>query len=435
MRNGQPAVDSGITRHAFIRAPSRLIAACIVTLLPGAVSAADIGLTGDWGGRRSAWSERGVDLDLGYTFEAARNTSGGVRRAGAHAGQLAAAGRFDLERAWGWNGMRAQASLSLRDGDNLADRAALGTLLQSQEVYGRGHIVRLGSLWIGKRSQDGRVDAKAGRLSVGEDFNTLDCIAMHLAFCGSQPAVFAGDHWFNSPLSQWGGVVEFRPAAALYVRAGAYQENPRYADTHGGGLRLAPSGTVGTLTPLELGWEPSFSGRDGRYAVGGWYSSAPRADAVQPGPVASSATDLALRSGAYGGWASAQQQLTHGNGSSDAAGLRAQFAFAQGDRRTGSIDRMLNLQLVYTGPTLARPDDRMGFALGTTWANPRAAQASQADAGGPRARAEHVAEVFYGWRPMAGLELQPGLQYVRHPGGIASRGDVVVAGLKADVRF
>ncbi len=433
MRNGPPAVDFRAVPRVFIHVPP-LLAACLVAA-PGIAVAADSGLGGDWGGRRSAWSERGMDLDIGYTLEAARNTSGGTRRTSAHAGQLSAAARFDLERAWGWKGVRAQASLSLRDGDNLSTRAALGTLLQSQEVYGRGHIARLGSLWIGKRSQDGRMGAKVGRLSVGEDFNALDCIAMHLAFCGSQPAVFAGDYWFNSPLSQWGGVVEYHVVPDVYVRAGAYQENPRYADTRGGGLRLAPSGTVGTLTPLEVGWEPSFSGRDGHYAVGGWYSSAPRADAVQPGPSALVAPQVAMRSGAYGGWASAQQQLTRGNGSSAAAGLRGQVAFAQGDRRTGTIERMFNVQLVYTGPTLARADDRIGLALGTTWVNPRAARSWQMDAGGPRARAEHVAEVFYGWSPLPGLELQPGIQYVRHPGGMAERSGVVVAGLKADVRF
>ncbi len=435
MRNGPSAVDIRVVPRVFFHVPCRLLAACLIAAPFGVAIAADGGVSGDWGGRRTAWSERGMDLDIGYTLEAARNTSGGTRRTSAHAGQLSAAARFDLERARGWKGMRAEASLSLRDGDNLSDRAALGTLLQSQEVYGRGHIARLGSLWIGKRSQDGRIDAKVGRLSVGEDFNTLDCIAMHLAFCGSQPAVFAGDHWFNSPLSQWGGVAEYRAAPGVYVRAGAYQENPRYAHTRGGGLRLVPSGTVGALTPFEVGWEPSFSGRDGHYAVGGWYSSAPRADAVQPASGAPVTPETAMRSGAYGGWASAQQQLTRGNGSSAAAGLRGQAAFAQGDRRTGTIERMLNVQLVYTGPTLARSEDRIGLALGTTWVNPRAARSSQMDAGGPRARAEHVAEVFYGWRPMAGLELQPGVQYVRHPGGMASRGDVVVAGLKADVRF
>lgn len=415
---------------------SALLAACVAISLPlPALADTTVGITGDWGGRRSAWADKGVDLDLGYTVEAARNVSGGMRRTDAHAGQLSAAGRFDLDRAWGWEGMRAQVSLTLRDGDNLVDRAGLATLMQNQEVYGRGNIVRLGNLWLGKRSHDGRFDVKLGRLAVGDDFNALDCVAMNLAFCGSQPAVLAGDYWFNSPLSQWGGVFEYRPAPALYLRTGIYQVNPRYADTQGGGLRLAPSGTVGTLTPLELGWEPSFGGLHGHYALGGWYSSAPRADAVQPMQGIGAGMATLMRTGAYGGWASAQQQLTAGSGANVRSGLRGQLAMAMGDRRTGSVQQMLNLQLIYTGPTLARPQDRIGIGLATTRLNPHAARFAQARDGGPSAQAEHVAEVFYGWRPVAGLDVQPGVQYVRHPGGFSTRRDAVVMGLKADVRF
>ena len=82
-----------------------------------------------WGGRRPAWQDNGITLDLGYTVEAARNTSGGQRRTSAHAGQLSASARFDLERLWGWSGTRAQLSLSLRDGDSVTARAGLGSLM------------------------------------------------------------------------------------------------------------------------------------------------------------------------------------------------------------------------------------------------------------------------------------------------------------------
>lgn len=400
-----------------------------------AASAAAQGVSGDWGGRRPAWQDNGVALDLGYTVEAARNASGGQRRASAHAGQLSAGGRFDLEQLWGWRGTRGQLSLSLRDGDSVSARAGLGSLMASQEIHGRGHILRLGSLWLGRQSADGRFDAKAGRLAVGEDFNMLDCVAMNLALCGGQVALFGGDYWFNSPLSHWGAVVTYRPLPAVYLRAAAYQVNPRYADERGGGLRLAPAGTVGTLTPLELGWEPSFDGRQGRYAVGGWYSSAARADAAQPLPIHAAGSIALLRTGAYGGWASAQQQLTNGNGSSESSGWRTQLAFAQGDRRTGEIDQMASLQLVHTGTTHSRPDDRIGMGLASTRVNPRAAAFQQRRNGGSLARREHVAEVFYGWKPVTGLDLQPGVQYVRHPGGLAPRKDAVVLGIKADVRF
>jgi len=43
--------------------------------------------------------------------------------------------------------------------------------------------------------------------------------------------------------------------------------------------------------------------------------------------------------------------------------------------------------------------------------------------------------VFYGWKPLVGVDLQPGIQFVRHPGGFTARKDAVVVGMKADVRF
>src|SRR5690606_38709808 len=124
-----------------------------------------------------------------------------------------------------------------------------------------------------------------------------------------------------------------------------------------------------------------------------------------------------------------------GSGDSVRSGLRGQLAMAMGDRRTGSVQQMLNLQLIYTGPAVARPRDRVGIGVATTRLNPRAARFAQARDGGQRARAEHVAEVFYGWKPVPGLDVQPCVQYVRHPGGFPARRDAVVMGVKADVRF
>lgn len=432
MRSPKPSQDAAPAVAHRSRAASLTLALGMLIPLTGG-AAESTGMSGDWGGRRAAWSARGVDLDLGYTVEAARNTQGGERRTGAHAGQLSAAARLDLERLWGWKGLRAQASLSLRDGNELGARAGLGTLMQPQEVYGRGHITRLGSLWLAGTTEDGRWDAKLGRLGVGEDFMALPCTAMNLALCGGQPGAFAGDYWFNSPLSQWGGVVTYRPRETLYLRSGAYQVNPRYADTHGGGLRLAPAGTHGTLTPVELGWEPVLNGYAGRYTVGGWYSSAPRAAAV-PLPYDAPAGQ-GIHSGAYGGWASVEQQLSHGRGDSEASGLRGQLALAQGDQRTGGIDRMVNMTLVYTGPWAARPLDQLGVGLASTRVNRRAARSQQQATGGARARAEHVAELFYGAHVGPGMHLQPSVQYVRHPGGFSTRSDAVVVGLKAQLAF
>ncbi|WP_312681691.1 carbohydrate porin [Stenotrophomonas chelatiphaga] len=403
-------------------------------LLSSSVSAAPH-LLPDADGRRAALAARGVELTASYTSEDATNLSGGSRRTGTHVGQLALGATLDLERLAGWSGLQAQVSVTRRDGANLNERAALGQLLQSQEAYGRGRIWRLGSLWLGKQWNEGRVGLKLGRMAVGDDFNTLDCTAMSLAFCGSQPAMIVGDYWFNGPLSQWGAVLDVAPTEQTYLRLGAYQVNPRYADESGGGLRLAPSGTVGTLTPVELGWQGRVRGLQGHYAVGGWYSSAPRADAWQDqagGAWASSGLDAALRSGAYGGWISLRQQFSAGDGSSAQSGLRGQLDLVRTDRRTGNIDATVHAIATYTGIG-ARASDQIGLGVAATEVNPRYAR--QANGAQGRAKTEYTAEAFYVWQAWPGVSVQPVVQYVVHPGGLSQNHDAMVLGVKTNLAF
>ena len=385
---------------------------------------------------REALQAQGVTVDINYTSEDAANLSGGAKHSFAHAGQLGLGAQLDLEKLWGWPDTTAQIALSLRDGDNLNTRAGLGQQLHSQEVYGRGSIWRLGSLWLSKRWESAGLALKVGRMGVGEDFNTLDCMAMNLTFCGSQPAMIVGDYWLNGPASQWGAVMEFSPDEARYVRLGVYQVNPRYTDEQGGGLRLAPSGTVGTLTPIELGWNGNTNGLSHHYAVGAWYSSAPRADAwqdVQGQAWVDSNLAPALRSGAYGAWLSVHRQLTHGNRSSDQAGLEVKFDAVGTDHRTGAVVGTAHAILIYRAPWATRPSDQLGLGVGATEINPRARQES----GDERSSAniEYTAEAFFAYHWHPGVVLQPVVQYVVHPGGRSSTPDALVVGLKTQLSF
>jgi len=400
--------------------PTLAVASALTTLTPA----------------RQALQAQGVTIDINYTSEDAANLSGGSQHSFAHAGQLGLGAQLDLDRLWGWTDTEAQVAVSLRDGDNLNARAGLGQQLHSQEVYGRGSIWRLGSLWVSKRWASAGVKVKLGRMGVGEDFNTLDCMAMNLTFCGSQPAMIVGDYWLNGPASQWGAVMEFSPDDARYVRLGVYQVNPRYTDEQGGGLRLAPSGTVGTLAPIELGWNGKTDGLSHHYAIGAWYSSAPRADAwqdVQGHAWTQSSLAPALRSGAYGAWLSVHRQLTPGNRSSEQAGLEVKFDAVGTDHRTGAVVGTAHAILIYTALSAARPLDQVGLGVGATEINPRARQ----ERGDERSSAniEYTAEAFFAYHWHPGVVLQPVVQYIVHPGGRSSTPDALVVGLKTQLSF
>jgi len=395
----------------------------------------------DAAGVRGRLAERGVITRIGYVGEAATNLSGGERRGDAYAWEISASSAVDLGMLWGWTGFRASLSASVRGGDDLSRVAGLGTLIQVQEVWGRGQQSRLGNLWLGWRASDGRLDIKAGRLPLHEDFNGTGCEAMNLSLCSGQALTFEGDYWFAGPVTQWGMVTQFKPSPRTYLRVGAYQVNPRYANERSGGWRIAPSGTIGTLTPVELGWEPGWrNGLPARYAVGGWYSSARRPDADQTGlqdralwPGADAAP--LMRSGVYGGWILAEQQFTGSASGDDPRGIRAQFAYTQGDRRTGDIDRMASLVGTWTGFHAARPQDGLGLGLAATHVNSRASRSWQGSGRPGAANDEYVAEAFYRWQVVPALALQPTVQYVLNPGGRSDSADAVVLGLKVVIQL
>src|SRR5690242_10992729 len=91
-------------------------------------------LSGDWGGARSRLHERGIDLGADYVGEWLHNTTGGVRHATAYADQIHLGASFDFARLWGWHGASLQVDITNRNGNQLDQRAGLGTLLETHEI-------------------------------------------------------------------------------------------------------------------------------------------------------------------------------------------------------------------------------------------------------------------------------------------------------------
>lgn len=164
-----------------------------------------------------------------------------------------------------------------RNGQNLSDQIAdprTGMLSSVQEVYGRGQTWRLTQFWLRKGLFGDVLDLKAGRVTVGEDFDNFDSKFQNLAFGSGQAGNWRGDHWYNWPVSQWGGRVRLNITPEVFMQVGFYNQNPYHYD-RGDGFRLEFSPTEGNLVPVELGWQPKL-GSDklpGNYRLGYYYSS------------------------------------------------------------------------------------------------------------------------------------------------------------------
>lgn len=403
------------------------------------------GLTGDWNGARSRLADSGVAVTANYTSEMAGNTRGGKRQLLRYTDQWAFGATFDLEKMLGWNAAKFQVLITDRNGSNLSSDAGLGTLQQVQEVYGRGQTWRLTQFWYERAWHQELLEFRLGRVSPGQDFASFACDFQNLTFCGSQPGNVRGEYWFNWPVSQWGARIKVAPSENLYWKFGVYQVNPRYVDTEwardNGLYPSNPSGTTGTLVPLELGWQPQWNRRPGSYKFGAWHDTSNAGDAYldqNRRPLALTGGQPLQHDSRHGFYINFRQQIS---GAPHQRGATVFLNFTSSDRDTAvSMDRQLAVGIQYKDPFDKGGSDTAGAAFGinhvsTAVANRQYLQDVRAGEAPDRPDREYVVELFYGWKPQPYLMLRPNFQFIGHPGGIDTARNVVVIGLKTLIEF
>ncbi|MEJ3663417.1 porin [Pseudomonas fragi] len=406
-------------------------------------------MTGDWGGERTKLIEQGIDIKADYVGEVGANLHGGYNddKTARYSDQFGLGVALDLQKLWGWDNTQAKIQLTNRNGQNISnDRVGdprAGTLSSSQEVYGRGHMVRLTQLWIQHQFLDGKLDVKAGYFGEGEDFNTFPCEFQNLAFCGSQVGNWATNLWYNWPVSQAALRIKYNITPELYAQIGAYNQNPSQLE-HGNGFKLSGSGTKGTVLPVELVWSPKVNDLPGEYRVGYYKSTAP-ADDVKVN-ITTDGEDYRVRDSKHGYWFVVQQQLTSHNGDA-ARGLHIAANATFHDKATNIVDNYQSLMFVYKGPFDARPKDDIGIGAARIHVNDdvkKSAELINASIGAtdysdplytPLRNTEYNYELNYGFHVTNWLTVRPNLQYITHPGGVDQVDNALVAGLKIQSTF
>ncbi|MCO7628641.1 carbohydrate porin [Pseudomonas fluorescens] len=436
------------------------VSAAAALVLAGNAMAADAfssdskWMTGDWGGERTKLIEQGIDIKADYVGEMGANLHGGYNddKTGRYSDQFGLGVALDLQKLWGWDNTQAKIQLTNRNGYNISnDRVGdprAGTLSSSQEVYGRGHMVRLTQLWIQHQFFDNKLDVKAGYFGEGEDFNTFPCDFQNLAFCGSQVGNWATNIWYNWPVSQAAIRVKYNINDELYAQIGAYNQNPSQLE-HGNGFKLSGSGTKGTVLPVELVWSPKVNSLPGEYRVG-YYKSTADADDVREDvngfDAATTGDAYKTHSSKHGYWFVAQQQITSHNGDAT-RGLNIAANATFHDKDTNFIDNYQSVMFVYKGPFDARPKDDVGIGAARIHVNDdvkKNAEFLNASNGvsdydnpvfSPIRETEYNYEINYGFHVTNWLTVRPNLQYITHPGGVDEVDNALVAGLKIQSTF
>ena len=413
-----------------------------------AFSAASPWMFGDWGGTRSQLKQEGVDFQVNYTMESASNLAGGYHTAttARYSDQWGFGVNLDLQKLLNWNDAEFQMTITNRDGKNLSDQIGdprTGMLSSVQEVYGRGQTWRLTQFWLRKGFFDHMLDVKAGRLTVAEDFDTIDSKFQNLAFGNGQAGNWRGDHWYNWPVSQWGGRVKLNITPEVFMQVGFYNQNP-YNYDRGDGFRLEFSPTVGNLVPVELGWTPKLGADNlpGNYRLGYYYSSAN--DNVYGSWRNAGYHDTAH---AYGGYLVAQQQLTRWHGSVN-RGLTLTVQAVMNDHKTSKTDNYQAIALTWKGPFDARPEDEIGVGAARIHVNSSYTRMLRDENhfygvnsyNSPtylpvQSGAEYDYEVYYNVQATRWLQVRPNLQLVTAPGAVSRVKNAFVGGLSANINF
>lgn len=418
-------------------------------LAAGAFSSASPYMFGDWDGARTRLEQKGVKLSAGYTMEAAANLAGGYDKSttARYSDQQAFGINLDLQKLLSWQDTEFQFTMTNRDGQNLSDVIAdprAGQLSSVQEVYGRGQTWRVTQLWLRKGFFDDMLDIKAGRVTVGEDFDNFDSKFQNLALGSGQAGNWRGDHWYNWPVAQWGGRVRLNVTPEVFFQVGFYNQNP-YNYSKGDGFRFEFHPTQGNLVPVELGWQPKLGaeGLAGNYRLGYYYSSTkdPVYGSYRNGGYGD--TDAH----AYGGYLLAQQQLTRQGGSND-RGIGVSVQAVMNDHKTSKTDNYQAVSFTWKGPFDGRPKDEIGLGAARIHVNAdytRMQRTENRDSGITDYRnmawlpiqsgAEWNYEIFYDIHVTNWMSLRPNLQYVTSPGAVSNVDNALVGGLTANIGF
>lgn len=396
--------------------------------VPGAVAEH---LLGDWGGRRSKAATNGFAFTAQYIGEVAGNVTGGRRRGTVYNGLVNLAGDLDFEKIAGWKGATFHAAMLYPHGKSLTDKYVndlfvLSNLDASDDVH-------LFELWLEQNFLEDKFSIRLGQLAVDQEFAFTEQGALfnNSAF-GWFPIVGATAPVY--PQGAPGLRLRWQPADACYFQfavvdgdvnptdAAGHETNP-----HGVKFRL----DEGALLIGEAGynWTLAAGTKPGALKLGGWYHTADTAQVRWDDTGLSLADPLSSGTPAtlpenWGVYLGIEQVLWQENPddheSVQGLGIFGRCGYAPADRNT--LGLYVEGGLTRTGLFPGRDDDVCGIGIACGQLS-HALRDLGADANffnattDPLPDYELVVEAEYQFHCCAGWVLQPGLQYIVHPGG------------------
>lgn len=399
------------------------------------------GIFGDMLGIRPILSDHGFSFHSNYLSQVAYNAGGGYNNDNhtAYIDQFAFTFTQDLERWTGIPDARIEGNIVNRNHeDNLTLKRLQDPRVPNndlaQESYGGGSITRLGWLTFARSFDDRRLNWRIGMMNKVQEFDQIiPCDFQLLSQCGGKSANSLT--WSNWNIHTWGTTVSYKITPEVAIKTGVMEQNPQSTDrSHA--WSWSTEGSKGILLPLEIENRTVVNGLPGAYNVGLLYTNAKQQDLYK---------DKSYNNTwfVYGGM---NQQLTRHQDDPN-RGLSLSLSGSYHDDRSNFMNYVVSSSLRYRGLFDVRPEDWIGLGISYIKLSdhlPKGQkeyneQFGNTDYNDPLFRPITSnainAELYYRFKPVSWLELQPDVQYWHNPGGIKQTSDAWVLGLKTVVIF
>jgi porin len=340
-------------------------------------------------------ANKGVFLSLSYTEDVTGLVAGGTKTGVLPTGELAFGTVLDLQKLAGITGASLHIIFDERNGE--AINGNVGTQGPLQANSGPTRAIRLSEFYWEQGFDSDRLDLVVGRTNPTLDFATSD---ISCQFVASVICAQPGTWYFSNaneayPASTWGGRFNFLMVPDVYIRAGAYDDDPSQLNPNQQGFNWNVHGSTGVFVPAEVGYSTSFAETQypSKYDVGGYYD-----DATYSTPAG---VPMKNRTAVY---AQAQQTIWRPNRATN----QSLTVFAGGivynggapywsQFYAGALDR---------GPFLQRPNDTVAVIM-SYYAN------SSNEV--PNKPQQWILEANYGFVPITGVTIKPYVQWVGAP--------------------
>jgi porin len=372
-------------------------------------------------GETPAWQ-----LDLVYTGEFWRNTTGGLQEGGVYVDNLDMALTIDGGRAFGLEGLTLFAYGLYNNGNELTGRY-VGDVQVISNIETGVRATRLFELWADWTF--GANDSHSvlfGLMDLNGEFDVIDSsglfingargIGAEIAQAGENgPSIF--------PFSSLALRYRWQPTDHWAFQAVVMDGVPNDPD-HPKRSTLKLRSDEGALLVGEVHYYGDFVRKA---ALGAWHFTADFEDLL----VTDGADDPLERSGNSGFYGFADFNLYREADDPD-QGLTGWVRYGVADTDLNPLKSYGSFGFVYTGLVPGRPEDQLGLALAVS-RNGNPFLKAAALGGDFLDRRETNIELTYRGAVTDWLTLQPNIQYVRNPGTDPGLDDAFVVGLRFEM--